>query len=57
MLAAAADGSAPLPAALAGKTVLDFAGEPSSSLELRQNRLAEPLVIFIGHGHEHGLDR
>jgi hypothetical protein len=41
---------------LAGKAVIDFASEPSSPLELRQNRLAEPLVIFIGHGRQHDLE-
>ena len=53
---AAVNGPLALPATLAGKAVIDFASEPFSPLELRQNRLAEPLVIFIGHGHEHGLD-
>jgi hypothetical protein len=54
--AAAFNGPRRLPAALAGKAVIDFASEPFSPLELRQNRLTESLVIFIGHGHEHGLD-
>ena len=53
---AAVNGPLALPAALAGKAVLDVAGEPSSSLELSQNRLAESLVIFIGHGRQHDLD-
>jgi hypothetical protein len=56
MPVAVVNGPRRLPAALAGKTVVDFAGEPSSSLELRQNRLAESLVIFIGHGRQHGLE-
>jgi hypothetical protein len=52
---AAVNGPRRLPG-LAGKTVVDVAGEPSSSLELRQNCLTESLVIFIGHGRQHDLE-
>jgi len=53
---AAVNGPLALPAALAGKAVIDFASEPFSPLEFRQNRLTESLVIFIGHGRQHDLD-
>jgi hypothetical protein len=56
MLAVAVNGPRRSPTALAGKAVLDLASDPLSPLELRQYRLTEPLLIFIGHGRQHGLD-
>ena len=39
-----------------GETILGLAKKPLAPLELRQNRLAQSLVIFIGHVGQHGLD-